>query len=85
MIILHAPYLIGMRFLVRLVTRRLKMERGMSLWHDMIDWLGGMPFETARPEEIHSFLKKRGYVLLKEKSIQRRHGCNEYVFKKLPA
>jgi 2-polyprenyl-6-hydroxyphenyl methylase/3-demethylubiquinone-9 3-methyltransferase len=85
MIFLHAPYLIGLRFMVRLFTGRLKLERGMSLWHDMIDWLGGMPFETARPEEIHSFYRKRGFVLQEMRTSGGRSSCNEYVFKKLPA
>ncbi|MGH8511739.1 MAG: hypothetical protein ACREU9_02645 [Gammaproteobacteria bacterium] len=27
-------------------------EAGMSYWHDLIDWIGGYPFEVAKPEEI---------------------------------
>src|SRR5262249_16272109 len=27
-------------------------ERGMSRWHDLLDWVGGYPFEVAKPEEI---------------------------------
>src|ERR1700734_1738939 len=27
-------------------------ERGMSPWRDLIDWVGGYPFEVAKPEAI---------------------------------
>src|SRR5579883_3573074 len=29
--------------------------RGMSRWHDLVDWVGGYPFEVARPEGIFDF------------------------------
>jgi SAM-dependent methyltransferase len=47
MIALHAPYLIGARLLARALTGRLQIERGMTYWYDMLDWLGGFPFEVA--------------------------------------
>jgi hypothetical protein len=31
-------------------------ERGMSPWRDLIDWVGGLPFEVAKPEAILDFL-----------------------------
>jgi 2-polyprenyl-3-methyl-5-hydroxy-6-metoxy-1,4-benzoquinol methylase len=79
-IFLHAPYLFGGRLLFRFVTGRRKIERGMSLWHDMIDWIGGYPFEVAKPEEIFDYYKGRGYALEKLKTSG-GHGCNEYIFR----
>jgi 2-polyprenyl-6-hydroxyphenyl methylase/3-demethylubiquinone-9 3-methyltransferase len=79
----HAPYLFGGRFLVRALTGRLELERGMSLWHDMIDWLGGYPFEVAAPERIFEFFEQRGFALRKLKTCGGRHGCNEFVFGRL--
>ena len=61
MITAHLP-LLAARILVRALTGRLKLGRGMSLWHDYLDWLGGYPFEVARPEEILDFSRKRGPV-----------------------
>ena len=26
--------------------------RGMSPWRDVVDWVGGYPFEVAKPEDI---------------------------------
>jgi 2-polyprenyl-3-methyl-5-hydroxy-6-metoxy-1,4-benzoquinol methylase len=56
-------------------------SRGMSRWHDMIDWIGGYPFEVAKPEDIFAFLRRRGFVLDMLKTT-RGLGCNEYVFTK---
>lgn len=30
-------------------------KRGMSYWHDLVDWIGGYPFEVATPEAIFNF------------------------------
>jgi 2-polyprenyl-3-methyl-5-hydroxy-6-metoxy-1,4-benzoquinol methylase len=82
MLLVHIPYLFGLRFLVRAMTGRLDVERGMSLWYDMIDWIGGYPFEVARPEEIFSFYYAQGFHLATMKTCGGRHGCNEFVFSK---
>lgn len=76
----HIPYLFGVRFFVRAVTGRLDVERGMSLWYDMIDWIGGYPFEVARPEEIFKFYHAKRFDLVVLKTCGGRHGCNEFVF-----
>ena len=36
-----------------------KKSRGMSVWHDLVDWVGGYPFEVAKPEEIFDFYRKQ--------------------------
>jgi 2-polyprenyl-6-hydroxyphenyl methylase/3-demethylubiquinone-9 3-methyltransferase len=80
MIAAHAPYLIGLRMLVRTLRRRGRIERGMTLWYDMRDWLGGLPFEVARPDEVRAFAGARGLVLARERLCGTRNGCNEFVF-----
>jgi len=79
---MHIPYLIGARWLVRMLTHRRSLERGMSLWYDMIDWLGGHPFEVAKPEEVHAFYQSKGFALSQFKTCGGRHGCNEFLFVK---
>lgn len=54
--------------------------RGMSRWHDMLDWVGGWPFEVAKPEEVFEFLKHRGFSLLRMKTNCGGLGCNEFIF-----
>lgn len=55
--------------------------RGMSAWRDLLDWVGGYPFEVARPEQIFSFYRERGFVL-KRLRTNGGLGCNEFVFSK---
>jgi 2-polyprenyl-6-hydroxyphenyl methylase/3-demethylubiquinone-9 3-methyltransferase len=54
--------------------------RGMNPWRDVIDWVGGYPFEVAKPEEIFEFAKARGFQLEKMTTCGIGHGCNEFVF-----
>jgi 2-polyprenyl-3-methyl-5-hydroxy-6-metoxy-1,4-benzoquinol methylase len=58
-----------------------KKRRGMSVWHDVLDWLGGLPFEVAKPEAIFDFYKARGFALSRLVT-DRGSGCNEFVFVK---
>jgi 2-polyprenyl-6-hydroxyphenyl methylase/3-demethylubiquinone-9 3-methyltransferase len=80
---MHAPYLLGLRYLYRAVTGRLVLERGMSLWHDMIDWLGGSPFEVAKPEVVILYFKEKRFTLEKLRTCGGRMGCNEFVFRRI--
>lgn len=59
-----------------------KQIRGMSHWHDLIDWVGGYPYEVAKPEEIFDFYRARGFTLTKLKCGAVGLGCNEFVFQK---
>jgi len=58
---------------------RQSKERGMNRWHDLIDWVGGYPYEVAAPEEIFEFYKQRGFYLSKLRCGGVGLGCNEYV------
>ena len=61
---------------------RYNPERGMNRWHDMVDWVGGYPYETAKPEEIFDFYSERGFTLTRLKCGNVGLGCNEFVFRK---
>lgn len=62
-----------------------KNGRGMNRWYDIVDWVGGFPYEVATVDEIFEFYKKRGFSLAKVISGGVGLGCNEFVFEKLPA
>jgi 2-polyprenyl-6-hydroxyphenyl methylase/3-demethylubiquinone-9 3-methyltransferase len=62
--------------------RAKKKDRGMSAWHDWVDWIGGLPFEVASPERIIVPLRQQGFVLENLKTVGNGWGCNEYVFSK---
>lgn len=38
-------------------------ERGMDVYHDIVDRLGGLPYEVASPDEVVQFTRRRGFVL----------------------
>jgi 2-polyprenyl-3-methyl-5-hydroxy-6-metoxy-1,4-benzoquinol methylase len=81
-VLAYIPYFIGLRWVYRQCTGRGKLERGMSLWHDMIDWLGGYPFEVARPEAVFRFFAARGFELRALTTAGSTGACNEFVFER---
>jgi 2-polyprenyl-6-hydroxyphenyl methylase/3-demethylubiquinone-9 3-methyltransferase len=60
-----------------------KAARGMNPWVDFIDWIGGYPYEFAKPEEVFSFWKARGFQL-ERLATKIGIGCNEFVFRRQP-
>lgn len=56
--------------------------RGMSRWHDILDWVGGYPYEFATPDEIFEFYRCRGFTLVNMKCGGVGLGCNEFVFER---
>jgi len=57
-----------------------KQQRGMSKIHDWYDWLGGLPFEIAKPEEIFDFYRKHGFELQRLITCAGGLGCNQFIF-----
>ena len=57
-----------------------RARRGMSAMHDIVDWLGGYPFEVAKPEEIFDFYYKQGFQLSKLTTDGGGSGTNQFVF-----
>jgi 2-polyprenyl-3-methyl-5-hydroxy-6-metoxy-1,4-benzoquinol methylase len=74
----HLPYLLA-RWTVRTLRSR-RPERGMRLWTDLLDWLGGYPFEVATPEHVIAMFERRGFASQGLWTCGRRHGCNEFLF-----
>ncbi|HVO63233.1 MAG TPA: class I SAM-dependent methyltransferase [Terriglobales bacterium] len=56
--------------------------RGMSFWQDLIDWVGGYPFEVATPQQIFDFYRHHGFALVRLTTCGGSLGCNEFVFVK---
>lgn len=64
---------------LRSITGRRGEPRGMSFWRDVIDWVGGLPFEVAAPGAVLEYCQARGFRLTRLVTTN-RHGCNEFVF-----
>jgi 2-polyprenyl-3-methyl-5-hydroxy-6-metoxy-1,4-benzoquinol methylase len=76
----HLPYLAA-RWTVRTLKSR-RPERGMRLWTDLLDWLGGYPFEVATPRDVIAEFERRGFTSRGLWTCGRRHGCNEFLFER---
>lgn len=84
------PYFAADRLITDLLKRNnplksyadYKKARGMSVIHDWEDWLGGYPFEVAKPEEIFDRYHCKGFSLEKMKTCGGGLGCNEFIFSK---
>jgi hypothetical protein len=56
--------------------RGFTVNRGMSSRRDVVDWVGGLPFEVAKPEQVFDFLSARGFRLRKLVTCACGLGCN---------
>ena len=63
------------------IYREYYRERGMSRVHDWYDWLGGYPFEVAKPEEIFDFYTARKMHMERLTTCGGGLGCNQFVFR----
>jgi len=61
---------------------RKQEDRGMSVWHDLIDWVGGYPFEVAKPEQVFNFFKINGFSMENLTTCGGGYGCNQFVFRR---
>lgn len=52
----------------------------MSFFHDVVDWVGGYPYEFASPEAVETLVKKNGFRLIRLERAKVPTGNNEYVF-----
>ncbi|MFH1590540.1 MAG: class I SAM-dependent methyltransferase [archaeon] len=68
--------------LVTTMKNPLKKQRGMSFYYDVVDWIGGYPYEYASKKEIKNFVESRGLRLIKYIKSTVPTGCNEFVFEK---
>jgi len=81
----HVPVVAAVRALSRQHNAQRSdnvKSRGMSKWHDLVDWVGGYPFEVATPEEVFSSMRGRGFELRYLKTCGGGVGCNHYVFER---
>src|SRR5262249_17265410 len=66
------------------VAREYKKSRGMALATDLVDWLGGYPYEFATADEIVGFCRAEcGMEIVRVLAIDPRGiGNNQFVFRR---
>jgi 2-polyprenyl-3-methyl-5-hydroxy-6-metoxy-1,4-benzoquinol methylase len=61
--------------------------RGMDYDRDIDDWLGGYPYESITPTELKTFMRSRGFELVrqnvKSEGIHITPGCDEFLFRRV--
>ena len=60
----------------------MRKDRGMDFWYDVVDWLGGYPYEVATPQQLRDFLAPLGFRFVSCASPRVPTGCNEIVFQR---
>lgn len=56
-------------------------RRGMTIWRDLVDWVGGYPFEVSKTEDVFHFYRKHGFVLTRLVT-DNDLGCNQFVLQR---
>ena len=59
-----------------------KYQRGMDMFADIRDWLGGWPMEYAGDQETVDFLEQRGFSL---RNVSTGEACSEFLLKRTGA
>ncbi len=79
MILVFYPIIYLAKFLVTGKNPKDK-DRGMDFFYDVIDWVGGYPYEYASIDEIKNFVEAKNFTCLKVVPTTTPIGCNEFVF-----
>lgn len=59
-----------------------KSFRGMNWYTDVVDWVGGYPYQFASVGELFNFFKKRNMQLI-NLNENTGYGCHELLLRKL--
>lgn len=81
MIALFFPIIYIAKFLVTGKNPMTKL-RGMDFMHDIVDWVGGYPYEYASIQEVKDIVEPYGFKCLKSIDANVPTGCNELLFVK---
>ena len=57
-----------------------RQARGMDFYFDVVDWVGGYPYEYASAEEVLKMVEPLGFTCTRHVPSQVPTGCNEFVF-----
>jgi len=59
-----------------------KDGRGMNVYNDIVDWLGGLPYEVASEDEVVVFARRHGFIIERIKVVS-EGGCSTFVFTRM--
>ena len=59
-------------------------DRGMSFYYNIVDWVGGYPYEYASVSDMMAWIKDSEFELLETRRGKTPIACNEFVLRKKP-
>jgi len=59
-----------------------RKQRGMDFFYDVIDWVGGYPYEYATVNEVHALVEPLGFQQIKVIASEVPTGCNEFIYRR---
>jgi SAM-dependent methyltransferase len=75
------PIIFGAKWLVTREDPH-KQSRGMDFSYNIIDWVGGYPYEYASKAEICGFVEPLGFRCIQHLPTEVPTGCNEFIFQR---
>lgn len=57
-----------------------KQKRGMDFYYNVIDWIGGYPYEYASKDELVRFVEPLGFQCRRVIGATVPTGCNQFIF-----
>lgn len=82
LVLIFAPIIYFAKWLTTF-KNPLKMRRGMDFMHNIIDWVGGYPYEYASADEMTQALQTLGFEILQTRHANVPTGCNEFVCRRV--
>ncbi|MBI4615742.1 MAG: class I SAM-dependent methyltransferase [Planctomycetes bacterium] len=75
------PAIFAAKWLVTRADPR-RQARGMDFHHNVVDWVGGYPYEYATVEAVTRLAARHGLARVRFRRAEVPTGCNEFVFAK---
>ncbi|SVD96889.1 uncharacterized protein METZ01_LOCUS449743, partial [marine metagenome] len=82
LVVMFIPVIYLAKFLVT-GKNPLKKERGMDFFFDIVDWVGGYPYECASVQDVVDLATRNNLELTRVVPASVPTGCNEFVFVRL--
>lgn len=76
-------WIIALAKLIVTMKNPFNQERGMSYYYDVVDWVGGFPYEYTDSKSLIQMMTRSGFKLIKIKTANVPTGCNEFIFENI--
>jgi 2-polyprenyl-6-hydroxyphenyl methylase/3-demethylubiquinone-9 3-methyltransferase len=77
------PVIYGAKWLVTMRSPG-RQQRGMDFYYNVVDWVGGYPYEYASIREVQVMVEPLGFAMEKAIPAEVPTGCNQFIFRRHP-